>query len=64
MDTLKDKLKAYKTQKEQAYQIYIKSIGAIEILEALIKDSESEKKKKQFFEIKRGQNGKVKQRYC
>lgn len=46
MDTLKDKLKAYERQKEQAYQIYIKAIGAIEALEALIEDSESEKKKK------------------
>ena len=59
MDTLKDKLKAYERQKEQAYQIYIKAIGAIEALEVLIEDSESEKKKKQFFEIKRGYNGKI-----
>jgi len=46
METLKEKLKAYERQKEQAYQIYLKSIGAIEVLEVLIKDSESEKNKK------------------
>ena len=46
METLKEKLKAYERQKEQAYQIYLKSIGAIETLEVLIKDSESEKNKK------------------
>ena len=47
MDTLKEKLEIYERQKEQAYQIYIKSIGAIEILKELLeKDDKSEVKKK------------------
>lgn len=40
MKTLKEKLEVYNRQKEQAYQIYLKSIGAIEILEELLKESE------------------------
>ena len=44
METLKEKLKAYERQKEQAYQIYVKSVGAIEILEELLKESEEKKK--------------------
>ena len=47
METLKEKLKAYERQKEQAYQIYLKIIGAIETLEALIEEeNKSEKNKK------------------
>jgi len=46
MKTLKEKLEVYEKQKEQAYQIYIKSIGSIEVLEALIKEQESDKVKK------------------
>lgn len=44
MKTLKEKLEVYNRQKEQAYQIYLKSIGAIEILEELLKESEEKKK--------------------
>ena len=47
MKTLKEKLEVYNRQKEQAYQIYLKSIGAIEVIEALIEEeSKSEEKKK------------------
>tara|TARA_R110002167_G_C12187506_1_gene605289 strand:- start:382 stop:516 length:135 start_codon:yes stop_codon:yes gene_type:complete len=44
MKTLKEKLEVYNRQKEQAYQIYVKSIGAIEIIEELLKESEEKKK--------------------
>jgi|TARA_R110002110_G_scaffold697_4_gene2687 hypothetical protein len=44
MKTLKEKLEVYNRQKEQAYQIYVKSVGAIEILEELLKESEEKKK--------------------
>ena len=44
MKTLKEKLEVYNRQKEQAYQIYLKSVGAIEILEELLKESEEKKK--------------------
>lgn len=43
MKTLKEKLEVYNRQKEQAYQIYLKSIGAIEILEELLKESEEKR---------------------
>ena len=43
MKTLKEKLEVYNRQKEQAYQIYVKSIGAIEIIEELLKESEEKK---------------------
>ena len=44
MKTLKEKLEVYNRQKEQAYQIYLKSIGAIEVVEELLKESEEKKK--------------------
>ena len=44
MKTLKEKLEVYNRQKEQAYQIYVKSIGAIEVIEELLKESEEKKK--------------------
>ena len=46
METLKEKLKAYERQKEQAYQIYLKSIGAIEAIQALIEEDDKSGKKK------------------
>jgi len=47
MKALKEKLEAYKNQREQAKEIYIKTIGAIEAIEQLLKeDSKSEKDKK------------------
>lgn len=46
MKTLKDKLEAYERQKEQAYQLYIQAIGAIKVLQDLIKEDESQESKK------------------
>ena len=46
MDTLKDKLKAYESQKEQAKELYIQAIGAIKVLKDLIEEDKSEIKKK------------------
>ena len=47
METLKEKLELYKKQKEQAKEVYIKAIGAIEAIEQLLKeDNKSEKDKK------------------
>ena len=48
MQTLKDKLKLYEKQREQAKEIYIKAIGAIEALELLLKEeNKSEKDSKE-----------------
>tara|TARA_R100000656_G_C3883005_1_gene114865 strand:- start:84 stop:224 length:141 start_codon:yes stop_codon:yes gene_type:complete len=46
MDTLKEKLKAYESQKEQAKELYIQAIGAIKVLKDLIEEDKSETKKK------------------
>ena len=46
MDTLKEKLKAYESQKEQAKELYIQAIGAIKVLKDLIEEDKSEIKKK------------------
>lgn len=47
MKALKEKLEAYKNQREQVKEIYIKTIGAIEAIEQLLKeDNKSEKDKK------------------
>ena len=60
MDKLNEKLNNLKSQQEQAKEIFVKCQGAIELIEAMIKE-ESEKKdkkdKKQFFEINRGTYG-------
>ena len=46
MDTLKEKLKAYESQKEQAKELYIQAIGAIKVLEDLIKEEDKSGTKK------------------
>ena len=47
MEALKEKLEIYKKQREQAREIYIKTIGAIEAIEQLLEeDNMSEKDKK------------------
>ena len=47
MKALKEKLEAYKKQKEQAKEVYIKAIGAIEAIEQLLEENiKSEKDKK------------------
>ncbi len=47
MEALKKKLEIYKNQREQAKEIYIKTIGAIEAIEQLLKENnKSEKDKK------------------
>ena len=46
METLKEKLKAYESQKEQAKELYIQAIGAIKVLKDLIEEDKSETKKK------------------
>ena len=45
MDNLKDKIENLKKQQEQAKEIFVKCQGAIELIEAMIKE-ESEKKDK------------------
>ena len=54
MDKIKEMIEVYKKQREQAREIYIKAIGSIEALDALLEDK---KDSKQFFEINRGMNG-------
>ena len=62
---LKEKVKALKVQQEQAKELFIKYQGAIEVLESMIEeDKPSNKDKKQFFEIIRGNYGEIKQGYC
>jgi hypothetical protein len=44
MDKIKEKIEMYKKQREQAKEIYIKAIGSIEALEALLEDKKDSKK--------------------
>ena len=51
---LKEEIKFYESQREQAKEIYIKAIGSIEALKKVLEDK---KDSKQFFEINRGIHG-------
>ena len=44
MIELEEKIKGLKTKQEQAKEMFIKCQGAIEVLEAMLKEQESSKK--------------------
>ena len=63
---LKERVKNLKVQQEQAKELFIKYQGAIEILESIIEEEKesSNKNKKQFFEIRRGDYGEIAKQHC